>query len=86
MSSMSRARPYVLVPNIAEYGEERERERERDQFSRPARASVITQLPGQTRLSSAVSGASFNKDRPLPAPSSPELPPEISLWSAMERW
>lgn len=48
MSSMSRARPYVLVPNIAESGAERER----DQFSRPARASVITQLPGQTRLSS----------------------------------
>ena len=33
-----------------------------DQFSRPARAAVITQL---TR-------ASFNKDRPAPAPSSPE--------------
>ena len=39
-------RPYVLVPNIVLGGE-----RERDQFSRPARASVITQLPGQTRLS-----------------------------------
>ena len=35
-----------------------------DQFSRPARAAVITQL---TR-------ASFNKDRPAPAPSSPESP------------
>ena len=49
-SSMSRARPYVLVPNIAESWAERERER--DQFSRPALASVIIQLPGQTRLSS----------------------------------
>ena len=34
-----RARPYVLVPNIVLGGE-----RERDQFSRPARVSVITEL------------------------------------------
>ena len=41
-NAMSRARPYVLVPNIVL--RERERERERDQFSRPARVSVITEL------------------------------------------
>ena len=58
---MSRARPYVLVPNIVLGGE-----RETSSHVRPGRVSSL----------SWVSGASFNKDRPSQAPSSPELPPQ----------
>ena len=71
-------RPYVLVPNIVLGGE-----RERDQFSRPARASVITQLtadpgvPGQflTRIG-------HYKPRAL---RSSLLSPLFIMWSAMLR-
>ena len=63
MSPMSRARPYVLVPNIVLGGE---RERETSSHVRPGWVSSL----------SWVSGASYNKDRPSQAPSSPDLPPQ----------
>ena len=62
--------PNVPRPSLCPGAQHSLRRRERDQFSRPARASVITELG--VRLS----GASCNKDRPSQAPSSPDLPPQ----------
>ncbi len=63
MSSMSRALPYVLVPNMSMGRRERERERETSSHVRPGRVSSPSSQALQTRLS-RVSRASFNKDMP----------------------